>query len=93
MHETPMRTLARSVTYRVSAWLLTLGLTYWWTGELGKSTGFSSLLHLILSADYYVHERLWLKVRWGRSSLEGAQKPGLEPTPSRPVMKLQTTEI
>ena len=64
--ETHKRTLVRSITYRISAWLLTILLTFAYTGNLAESTGFSTLLHLILSLDYYVHERIWLKIKWGR---------------------------
>lgn len=65
MLETQTRTLTRSLTYRLSAWLLTIGLTYAWTGSLAQSTGFSTFLHGILSLDYYIHERVWLRVKWG----------------------------
>lgn len=65
--ETKTRTVVRMITYRISAWLLTIPITYWFTGDLRQAVGSSTLLHLALSLDYYVHERLWLKVKWGRS--------------------------
>jgi uncharacterized membrane protein len=24
------------------------------------------MLHLLLSIDYYIHERIWLKIKWGK---------------------------
>ena len=65
MSETHKRTLVRMITYRVTAWALTIPLTYWFTGSWTSSTGFATILHLLLSADYYIHERIWLKIKWG----------------------------
>ena len=53
------------ISYRITAWLFTIFWTWLWTGDIAKSTGFATLLHLLLSIDYYVHERIWLKIKWG----------------------------
>jgi uncharacterized membrane protein len=66
MSETKTRTLARMVSYRITAWLFTIIWTYMFVGNLGQSAGFATLLHLLLSVDYYIHERIWLKVKWGK---------------------------
>ena len=63
--ETHKRTIARMISYRITAWLFTIFWTWLWTGDLTKSTGFATLLHLLLSIDYYIHERVWLKINWG----------------------------
>lgn len=65
MTETKKRTLARMVSYRITAWLFTIFYTWLFTGSIGTATGFATLLHILLSIDYYVHERVWLKIRWG----------------------------
>ena len=67
MSETKKRTVVRMTTYRVSAWLLSIPITYWLTGDLREAIGGSTVLHVVLSIDYYVHERIWLTVKWGRS--------------------------
>ncbi len=66
MAETKTRTLARMMTYRITAWLFTIFWTYWFTGNLTNATGFATALHILLSIDYYIHERIWLKIKWGR---------------------------
>jgi uncharacterized membrane protein len=53
------------ISYRITAWLFTIFWTYLFTGDLAHSTGFATLLHILLSIDYYIHERVWLKVKWG----------------------------
>lgn len=57
MRESHKRTWARAISYRLIATLITALFT-------GISTAI--VLHLILTAIYYVHERVWLKVKWGK---------------------------
>ena len=64
--ETKQRTIARMISYRITAWLFTIFWTYLFTGDVASETGFATALHILLSIDYYIHERIWLKVRWGR---------------------------
>jgi uncharacterized membrane protein len=58
--ELQKRTLVKTVTYRVAAILATIPFT-------GLTTALG--IHVILMLIYYVHERLWTKVRWGVRSL------------------------
>lgn len=66
MTETKKRTVVRMLTYRLTAWLFTIFWTYLFTGDIGSATGFATLLHILLSVDYYIHERIWLKIKWGK---------------------------
>ena len=66
MTETKQRTVVRMLTYRVTAWIFTIFWTYLFTGDISSATGFATALHILLSVDYYIHERIWLKVKWGR---------------------------
>lgn len=65
MSESHTRTIVRAITYRLTAWLLTILLEWTRTGDLGVATGTATLIHLLLSIDYIVHERIWLKIKWG----------------------------
>lgn len=56
MFETHLRTIIRTLGYRVTA----LGITALWTG-LGDAV----VIHLVLAAMQYVYERIWLKIKWG----------------------------
>ena len=64
--ESHKRTIARMISYRITAWLVTILWTYLFTGDLGSATGFATALHILLSVDYYIHERIWLKIKWGK---------------------------
>ena len=70
MKETHKRTVMRMVTYRLTAWLFTIFWTFIFTGSLGQAAGFATILHLLLSVDYYIHERIWLAIKWGKISTE-----------------------
>jgi len=55
--ETHKRTVVRAVTYRIIALLITA----LWTGLAS-----AVLIHIVLTAVHYVHERVWLKISWGK---------------------------
>ena len=65
MNETKKRTVVRALSYRVTAWVFTIFWTWLFTGDIAKSTGFATVLHVLLTADYYLHERIWLRIKWG----------------------------
>lgn len=56
INETHLRTFARTVTYRITALLITA----MWTG-LGDAIA----IHIVLALVQYVMERVWLRVKWG----------------------------
>jgi uncharacterized membrane protein len=55
--ESQKRTVAKAVTFRLVALLVTVPIT-------GFKVALS--LQIILFILYYVHERMWLRVEWGR---------------------------
>lgn len=65
--ETRLRTITRMISYRITAFVMTIFWTYLFTHDIGKSVGFSGALHILLSIDYYIHERFWLRIKWGRN--------------------------
>ena len=56
MIESHRRTLFRAISYRIIALLITAI----WTGLSD-----AIIIHLILTAVHYIHERIWLKIKWG----------------------------
>lgn len=55
--ETHKRTIVRTLSYRVTALLITA----LWTG-LGEAVA----IHFVLATWQYLLERIWLKVNWGK---------------------------
>jgi uncharacterized membrane protein len=51
------RTIARAVIWRVIATLVTA----LWTGISG-----AIVINIVLTILHYIHERMWLKIEWGK---------------------------
>ena len=55
--ESHRRTLLRAISWRIVATLVTAAFT----GLSG-----AIIINIFMTVAHYVHERLWLKVNWGR---------------------------
>lgn len=73
MIESHKRTIVRMISYRITAWSFTVLYTYIFTGSFSSATGFATALHVLLSIDYYIHERIWLKCKWGLLKKDNSQ--------------------
>jgi uncharacterized membrane protein len=60
------RSLAKSITWRLIAIVVTFLVGFVMTGSLGFAASLSLLSNLINFVLYYLHERVWLKIHWGR---------------------------
>jgi adenylylsulfate kinase len=60
------RSVAKAVTWRVIATTTTMFLVYIFTGELGLSLGVGFFDVLMKLAFYFLHERVWDRVSYGR---------------------------
>jgi uncharacterized membrane protein len=65
-----MRSLAKTVVYRVVAIGLLAVVGYLYTGNAGEATTVSILFNAAGALAYYVIERLWESVEWGRAGME-----------------------
>jgi uncharacterized membrane protein len=61
------RSLAKSLTWRVIAVISTLFIGYAMTGSWAFALSLTVVSNVINFVLYYIHERVWLGVRWGRS--------------------------
>jgi len=59
--ETHKRTLARTIGWRIIA---TLIIAIWagWSGAI--------MANIVLTILHYIHERIWLKINWGKTDDE-----------------------
>lgn len=55
--ETHKRTITRAITWRIAA----TAVTAIWTGIEG-----AIIINIFMTLVHYVHERIWLKIRWGK---------------------------
>jgi len=61
-----LRSLIKSLTYRIIAFIVLMMITWYATGDLVQTTFISVTFHTIQLFLYYIHERLWEKINWGK---------------------------
>jgi len=89
------RHLAKACTYRVFGSTVTGGITYALTGHLAASVSVGladTVLKIVL---YYVHERIWYRVKWGVRDPVAAghpRPPVVEPPSGSPFFEAATAD-
>ncbi len=65
MRERKRRSIAKAISWRVLASIITMSLVFIFTGRLLLSLeiGFTEII--VKMAFYFVHERTWLNIGWG----------------------------
>jgi len=68
LRDSKLRSLVKSVTWRVTGILILGAIAWWFTGSWAETTGITITFHSIRVVLYYFHERAWERVSWGRNS-------------------------
>ena len=63
--ETGWRTLAKAITWQVSGLVVMTALAYGATGSLSIAGGLALVSSATGFVTYFLHERIWQRVRWG----------------------------
>jgi uncharacterized membrane protein len=63
------RSLAKSLTWRVLAIVVTFGSIYLLTGEIDTATAGTILTNSVNFILYYFHERTWNNIGWGKENV------------------------
>lgn len=71
--ETQKRSIAKTLSWRVVATLITAVVTYVVTSEWKVAASVGLADTLIKLGAYYLHERSWARIEWGRSKLRDYQ--------------------
>lgn len=66
MHEHVLRSTAKTITYRILGSGVTFMISYMYTGHVVISASISATEFLLKPMLYWLHERVWNRVRWGR---------------------------
>lgn len=61
------RSIAKTVTYRILIVISTFIVTYFLTGELKFSLELTAVANIVNTLLYYLHERFWNKIHWGKT--------------------------
>jgi uncharacterized membrane protein len=68
--ETNKRTLIKAITWQALGFGLMTLINFFYMGNLAQGLGLSAVLTLVGLVTYFLHERLWATVAWGRSKSE-----------------------
>jgi len=63
--ETNLRTIAKAITWQILGLIITGGLALGYTGSVITALSFALTTATSGLAFFFVHERLWARVRWG----------------------------
>lgn len=66
MADTHSRTLVKSLVWRAWCFVATYVLMILFGQSWQEATMFSVILGVFLFVSYYIHERAWDKVQWGK---------------------------
>ena len=66
MLESALRSTVKTVSYRVLGSSVTFLLAYIYTGHVAISASISATEFLLKPMMYWLHERGWNRIRWGR---------------------------
>ncbi len=73
------RSLVKAFTWRAFAFVLLGLVSYAITGSLKEMTIITVVYSVLQVFFYYLHERFWLHVRWGRKEHPLAELPVVKP--------------
>jgi len=63
------RSLIKTITYRIAIIILDFTVIFLFTHNYDIALGFVIISNLYTSAGYYVHERIWDKISWGKAKI------------------------
>jgi uncharacterized membrane protein len=64
-HRTTKRSLVKALTYRAVIIVLDFAVIFLLTGRVDVALGFMVISNIYTTVAYFVHERIWNKIRWG----------------------------
>lgn len=66
MREIRLRSISKGVSWRIVATLTTVILVFIFTGSVAVSLKLGAIEALAKIIFYYLHERVWNKINWGK---------------------------
>ena len=67
MSDTPVRSLAKAVSWRVTGTIDTFLISWLITGQVLLASGIALTEIMTKIVLFWLHERVWNKVHWGKS--------------------------
>jgi uncharacterized membrane protein len=67
MSDTPIRSLAKAVSWRVTGTIDTFLISWVITGQALLASGIALTEIMTKIGLYWIHERVWSRIKWGRN--------------------------
>lgn len=64
--ESKSRSLIKTIIWRLIATILTGGVAYYFTGEIFEASKITLVAAALSMIAYYIFERIWNKINWGK---------------------------
>lgn len=68
------RSVAKALSYRMIILILDATFVFYLTGKLELAAAFVLVSNFYSTIAYYAHERIWDKVKWGKTTAEKGKK-------------------
>ena len=68
MGDTPVRSLAKAVTWRITGTIDTFLISWVITGQALLASGIALTEIMTKVGLYWLHERVWTRIKWGKTS-------------------------
>ena len=68
MSDTTKRSLAKTVSWRITGSSATFAISYVLSGNFAIASSIAVTQMLVATVLYYVHERIWDSVKWGQKT-------------------------
>lgn len=65
--ETLTRSLSKTISWRIIIVITDFILIYLLTGRVELAAGFAGIKFIIAAIIYFLHERVWNSINWGKS--------------------------
>ena len=72
--ESLRRSIVKTVSYRVVILILDFTCIYLFTGQIKVAVGFMIVSNIYTSVGYFIHERIWDRIKWGKTIYKGVYK-------------------
>ena len=69
MIESKKRSVAKAVSYRFFGSLVTGGIAYFFSNRWDVALGVGLVDGIAKMAGYFLHERIWARIKWGQQRL------------------------
>jgi uncharacterized membrane protein len=68
MSDTPVRSLAKAVSWRITGTIDTFLISWLITGQVLLASGIALTEIMTKVGLYWLHERIWTRINWGKTS-------------------------